>query len=90
MQNGMSEEDLKKFDALTDSDIKAAIANDPDWQGIDLADNMGWRVVYPDGSRLVPLLIDAKINNFLTEHHLDYQTFLTGFLKSCVESQKRP
>lgn len=89
MKDGMSEEDWKRFDAITDEDIEKAMADDPDWKGIDLSDNRGWRTVYPDGSVVVPLVLDAKINNFLASHHLDYQSFLTGFLKSCMESEER-
>lgn len=89
MVSKMNEEDWKKFDAITDNDIAEAIADDPDWQGIDLSDKLGWRVVRPDGSSIVPLLVDAKTINFINEHHVDYQSFLTGVLKAYVESQRK-
>ncbi len=89
MGNEMSEEDWRKFDAITDDDISVAIADDPDWQGVDLSDKLGWRVVRPDGSSIVPLFLDAKTINFINEHHVDYQSFLAGVLKAYVESQQK-
>ena len=88
MKNGMTEDDWKNFDAITDADINHAIADDVDWQGINISDKLGWRVVRPDGSSIVPLLLDARTINFINEHHVDYQSFLAGVLKAYVESQK--
>jgi hypothetical protein len=88
MKSGMSEDDWKKFDAITDADIEKAIADDADWQGIDLSNNAGWKIAYPDGRRVVPLILDAQTANFINEYHLDYQSFLAGVLKSYIETYK--
>jgi hypothetical protein len=89
MSSDMDEADWKKFDALTDEDITAAIADDQDWQGINLEDKLGWRVVRPDGSAIFPITLDAKLTKFVQETHLDYQTFLVGALKDYAESQQK-
>jgi len=85
----MDEADWKKFDALTDEDITAAIADDQDWQGINLEGKLGWRVVRPDGSAIFPITLDAKLTKFVQETHLDYQTFFVGALKDYAESQQK-
>lgn len=86
----MTEEDWKKFDAMSEEDIEAAIASDPDSQVPDSKEFFasGRWVEYSEGSVVLPIIIDIKTANFINEHHLDYQGFIAGVLKTYVENQK--
>lgn len=90
--SGMSREDWAKFDALTDVEVETAIANDSDAQTPDDG-NGAWRgdwVLKGKNEQIIlPITVDIKTINYLTEHHIDCQSFLSGFLKAYVESQQK-
>jgi len=75
--------------ALTDKEIKRAIVQDPDadtprdkavWKRGKIMDSMG--------NVVVSVNIDARTARFFSEHHMDYQVFLSGVLKAFVASQE--
>jgi hypothetical protein len=86
----MTDEDWKKFDAMTQEDVEAAIASDSDSQVLDSKEFFasGKWVEPKDGVVVLPISVDIKIANFINEHHLDYQGFIAGVLKTYVENQK--
>jgi hypothetical protein len=76
--------------AMGDKEIKLAIAADPDTQvptdPAFLARGR-WAEV-EKGEVILPLTLDAKTVRWLSEHHVDYQTFLSSVLKAYVASQQ--
>lgn len=95
MQNGTSietsverEARIKRFLQMTDEEIKVNIADDPDAQVPNDPDFLSagqWAKA--DGNIILPLVVDYKTAHWLQEHELGYQLFLSGVLKSYVESQ---
>lgn len=80
---------LARLHAMTDEENEANIASDPDAQAprdMDFLRRGQW--VHPDGSKVVSVNIDARTARFFSEHHMDYQVFLSGVLKAFVASQE--
>ena len=90
----MSDADWAKFDELTDAEIEAAIADDPDSQ-VPTDPEFWAKGAWVEGSSssknqqiILPISVDAKTADFLTEHHIDYQGLVSGLLKVFVESSR--
>lgn len=77
-----------RFDALTDEQIDAAIAADPDAQVRSDAVFSTRGIVIRNNEVILPLTLDIDMARWLSEHHIDYQTFLNSVLKAYVESQQ--
>ena len=75
----------KRVESMSNEEIAAAAAKDPDWAGIDLASMQGWRVVRPNGKVVVPVEIDEKTVRFFDEHHLSF----AGVLKAFAAAQEK-
>lgn len=86
----MTEEEWKKFASMTEDEIEAAIASDPDSQApVSEEFFSSGRFVYTNDNQIIlPIKIDAQVASFINTHHLDYQNFVAGVLKAYVESQK--
>lgn len=88
----MTDEDWQKFKSLTEKEIERAIASDPDAQTPDDGNGVWlseWKVNGKSEEIILPLSIDKNIVKYLTEHHIDYQSFLSGVLRAYVESQQK-
>lgn len=84
----MTNEDWAKFDAMTEEELEQAIAADPDWADIPRDWYKHAKAVYPDGGKALSVKVDADVARFIESSNLDYQTFLSGVMKSFVESQQ--
>jgi hypothetical protein len=79
-----------KFHALTETEIKRAVAKDRDADTPREAAVWGrGEIVCADGRVLVPIEVDARTARFFSEHHLDYQSFLAGVLKAFAASREK-
>lgn len=76
---------LTKFHALTEQDIKRAIARDPDSE--TPRDRAVWKrgkVMDAKGNVVVPVAMPANVARFFEDHRLSY----VGVLKAFVASQE--
>lgn len=68
----MPEADWKRFDALTDADIDAAIAGDPDWQGLDDIDwAEGFWIDPQKNSVTMQLQLDKPTYEWFVQHNVN-------------------
>lgn len=81
---------------MSDAEIEANIASDPDSQVPIEALHQGYwldpdvkHLVRPDGSARVAVDLDASTARWLETHPIDYQAFLSGVLKAYVASQRK-
>ncbi len=79
----------KRFKAMTDGEIEAAIASDPDAQVPNDPEFLARGIFVKAGEMVVPITVDMKTINYMAEHHLDYRGFLAGVLRAYVESQQK-
>ncbi len=86
-QSKMTKEDWQRVEALSDEAIEAAIADDPDWQGLEVGRRESWRVVHPDGTVVVPVTVDALTLKFFEQHDLSFSGVLNAFAASQKETR---
>ena len=85
--------DWARVDALTDEEIEAAIASDPDWQefrDIDWSDAV---LVMPPKKKAISIRVDEDVLDFFKREGEGYQRRINAVLRSYmqqkVKSKKR-
>ncbi len=91
--NRMTEEDWRKFHALTDAQIEAAIADDPDaWtpgaEDKEFWDSKNWTVVLP--KETVAIEVDKDLVGWLRAHKAEYTVLFNDTLRRCLTESHRP
>jgi uncharacterized protein (DUF4415 family) len=81
------ETDWDRVRALTDEDIAAAVADDPDAAPIDL-DWSEAEVVIPPAKTAISIRVDADVLDFFKATGQGYQTRMNAVLRRYVERQK--
>ncbi len=79
----------QRFKAMSDQEIEAAIALDPDSQVPNDSEFLAKGTWVKNGEIILPITVDIKTINYLNEHNIDCQAFLSGVLKAYVESQQK-
>ena len=80
--------DWKKVDRLTDAEIEAATANDPEWAGfadIDWSDEV---LVIPPKKIAISIRIDEDVLNYFKQSGTGYQKRINAVLRSFVQQHK--
>lgn len=81
--------DWERIDALTDEEIDAAVASDPD---AELLDEDFWeraRVVYPNSKKAISFRVDRDILDWFRKSGRGYQTRMNAVLRAYVEAQRK-
>jgi uncharacterized protein (DUF4415 family) len=81
--------DWAVVDALTDEEIEAAIADDPDWQDFKDVD---WSeaVLVPPNKKAISIRIDQDVLDYFKQEGAFYQRRINAVLRSyVVQKQKR-
>lgn len=83
---GEDQTDWAKVDAITQEELEAAIASDPDEAGIEWDwDNA---IAVPEPKAHVSLRLDADVLRYFKSHGRGYQTRINAVLRSYVEAQQ--
>lgn len=82
--------DWARFDAMTDQDIEAAIANDPDWEGIEDIDWSQAVLVVPTRKKAISIRIDEDVLDFFKREGDGYQRRMNAVLRSYMEQTAKP
>jgi uncharacterized protein (DUF4415 family) len=87
LKNMPSESDWARAAAMTDEEILAAIATDPD--EADVGDDWMERaiVIYPNQKQRVYALYDAYVVNYFKKDGRGYQARMNAVLKAYVDAQ---
>ncbi len=87
-ERGESQSDWARAAAMTEEELEAAIASDPDEAGWEYDwDNV--IIGFPKPKRQVTVRLDGDIIEWFKETGTGYQTRMNAVLRSYVEAQKR-
>jgi uncharacterized protein (DUF4415 family) len=82
--------DWARFDAMTDAEIDAAIANDPDWdefKDIDWSDAV---LVMPARKKAISIRVDEDVLDFFKKEGAGYQQRINAVLRSYMQQRVKP
>ena len=82
-----NESDWERAAAVTDEDIEAAVATDPDEAGLDDAWMENAIVARPDRKQRVYALYDAYVVDYFKRGGRGYQSRMNAVLKAYVDAQ---
>ncbi|MDO8358452.1 MAG: BrnA antitoxin family protein [Devosia sp.] len=88
---GEDESDWARADAMTEEELEAAIASDPDEAGIVWDTSIAWTSLPPPPStkKAISLRLDPDILAFFREGGRRYQTRINGVLRAYMDAQNR-
>jgi len=81
------ETDWAKVDALTDEDIKAAMADDPDWAGYEEIDWSKLEVTRFVPKEPISIRLDADILEFFRKDGPGYQSRINAVLRHFMQEK---
>src|SRR5437016_6233480 len=79
--------DWARVDALTDEEIEASIANDPDW-----SDDWHWSeavLVIPPKKKAISIRVDADVLDYFKKEGAGYQRRMNAVLRSYVTQKSK-
>ena len=79
--------DWAALDALTDQEIEASIANDPDW-----SDNWNWGeavLVIPPKKKAISIRVDEDVLDYFKKAGAGYQRRMNAVLRSYMQQKRR-
>ena len=82
--------DWKRVDALTDEEIDASVANDPDWQEFK---NLDWSkavLIIPPKKKAISIRVDEDVLDYFRHEGAGYQRRMNAVLRSYVEQKRKP
>lgn len=80
--------DWKKAASLTDEEIDAIEAGDPDLQGIDDSWLEAAEIVFPQSKAQLTLRLDKDVIAFFKHQGKGYQTRMNAILRAYMQSQE--
>jgi uncharacterized protein (DUF4415 family) len=90
LERRKNETDWKRLDALTDEDIEASIADDPDWAEFKELDWSDAVVVIPPKKQAISIRIDDDVLDFFKREGAGYQRRMNAVLRSYMQQKKKP
>ena len=82
--------DWARVDALTDKDIEAAIANDPDWEEFKEIDWSEAVLVIPPRKKAISIRVDEDVLDFFKREGEGYQRRMNAVLRSYMQQKSKP
>ena len=82
--------DWARVDAMTDEELEAAIANDPDWaefKDIDWSDAV---LVVPPKKKAISIRVDEDVLDFFKREGEGYQRRMNAVLRSYMQQKSKP
>lgn len=81
--------DWARFDAMTDAEIDAAIAGDPDAAPIDI-DWSDAVLVVPAQKKAISIRVDEDVLDFFKKEGAGYQRRINAVLRSYMQQKAKP
>jgi uncharacterized protein (DUF4415 family) len=88
LERQKSRTDWKRLDALTDEEIEASIANDPDWQEFKDLDWSDAVLVIPPKKKAISIRVDEDVLDYFKTEGAGYQRRMNAVLRSYMEQKK--
>lgn len=82
--------DWARLDALTDEEIGAAIADDPDWQEFKDVDWSDAVLVIPPKKKAISIRVDEDVLDFFKSEGEGYQRRINAVLRSYMQQTTKP
>jgi uncharacterized protein (DUF4415 family) len=87
LERRRSETDWARLDALTDEEIEASIANDPDW-----SDDWNWGeavLVMPPKKKAISIRVDEDVLDYFRKEGAGYQRRMNAVLRSYMQQKRK-
>jgi len=87
LERRKSETDWARLDALTDEEIEASIANDPDW-----SDDWNWGeavLVIPPKKKAISIRVDEDVLDYFRKEGAGYQRRMNAVLRSYMQQKRK-
>jgi uncharacterized protein (DUF4415 family) len=87
LERRKSETDWARLDALTDKEIEASIANDPDW-----SDDWNWGeavLVIPPKKQAISIRVDEDVLDYFKKEGAGYQRRINAVLRSYMQQKRK-
>jgi len=81
--------DWARVDALTDKEIEASIANDPDWAEFKDIDWSKAVFVIPPKKKAISIRVDEDVLDHFKREGVGYQRRMNAVLRSYVEQKRK-
>ena len=78
----------KKLDKLTDTEIEAAMANDPEWADFNEFDWSDAVLIMPPKKKAISIRIDEDVLDFFKQTGAGYQKRMNAVLRSYMRHRK--
>src|SRR5262245_2632215 len=85
---GRSRTDFGYLDRVTDKEIAAAVADDPDAAPLDI-DWSKAELVIPPGKKAISIRVDADVLDFFKKQGAGYQRHMNAVLRSYMEQKRK-
>lgn len=82
--------DWARFDAMTETEIEAAVASDPDWAGTEDIDWSKAKLIMPAAKKAISIRLDEDVLDFFKREGAGYQRRINAVLRSYMEQMGKP
>ena len=89
LERKRSETDWARLNAMTDEDITAAMANDPEWMGFEDADWSKAELVIPSKKKAISIRVDEDVLDFFKKQGAGYQRRINAVLRSYMREKRK-
>jgi len=89
LERRKSETDWKRFHSITDEEIEAAIANDPDWAEFKDLDWSEAVLVIPPKKKAISIRVDEDVLDFFKQEGAGYQRRMNAVLRSYMQQKRK-
>ena len=90
LERRKSETDWARLDALTDEEIEASIANDPDWAELKDLDWSDAVLVVPPKKKAISIRVDEDVLDYFKKQGAGYQRRMNAVLRSYMQQKGKP
>jgi uncharacterized protein (DUF4415 family) len=89
LERRKSETDWARLDAMTDEEIEASIANDPDWQEFKDIDWSKAVLVIPPKKKAISIRVDEDVLDYFKKEGAGYQRRINAVLRSYMQQKRK-
>jgi uncharacterized protein (DUF4415 family) len=89
LERRKSETDWARLDAITDEEIEASIADDPDWQEFKDIDWSKAVLVIPPKKKAISIRVDEDVLDYFKKQGAGYQRRMNAVLRSYMQQKRR-
>jgi uncharacterized protein (DUF4415 family) len=90
LERTKSKTDWTRLDAMTDDQVEALIADDPDWAEFKDIDWSNAVFVIPAKKKAISIRVDEDVLDFFKKNGDGYQRRMNAVLRSYMEQKKKP